>query len=238
MKTIEFKSSWSKVMLLMPLIVAFITLGAFAQDKKDKEKSRKETITIHITKDENGKVTVYDTTFTTEENIEIDSWLKARNLNEEEARLKEIEEGLEKEIRVTIPHFSEFDGKIIPDTTIVNEDTIFLGQAGKGFKYLFHDMPELEDLEIEKYLEKPMKPCPPGCPRFEAHPRCCPHPGFDRIPGLPFLDDFNIPELNRLFPFGSLDKIVVKTKRNEKKIIIEKSSGKDIALFFLLISLR
>ena len=221
MKTIDFKSSWSKVMLLLPLLLAFITLGAFAQDKKDKEKSRKETVTIHITKEDNGKLTVYDTTFTTEEKFEIDSWLEARNLYEEEARLKEIEEGLEKEIRVTIPHFSEFEGKTIPDTIIVNEDTIFLGLAGKDFKYLFHDMPGLEDLEIEKYFDKPMKHCPPGCRRFEVHPRCCPHPRLDRIPDMPFLLDFDLPELDRLFPFGNLDNIVVKKKRNGKKIIIE-----------------
>ncbi|MBK7171983.1 MAG: hypothetical protein IPH84_01840 [Bacteroidales bacterium] len=100
---------------------------------------------------------------------------------------------------------------------IINGDTIFLGINGQELKMMFHDFPELEDLNIQEYMDQSMKDI--RTPEFPGSPDC-PHFRFEGHPPFPPLHQYMIPGLECLKDLGALDNIVIKKKRHGKKIII------------------
>jgi len=206
MKTIKCKSSWSKILFLLPLLLAFVTLGAFAQEKKDKQKTTRQKVTIHIDKEVDGKKILIDTTFETSGTFDVSSWIDTRDEYDKEKSIKKIE----KEIRVTIPEFSEDEIGSIPETIVVNGDTIFLSKEGSDMKFILKGMPELSDLDIELPELMEIPECPQVCPH---------HPRF-RFRSCEPLAPFMIPELDKWFPFGNIKEIEITKKRGGKKIIL------------------
>ncbi len=201
--------------LLLILGILFLSSGmGIAQEKNDNEKSGKQKVNIHITKEIDGVKTVIDTSFTVSEDFDVHHWMEEQDMNPSEP-IKSRE--INKEIKITIPEFAESEIGSLPDTMIINGDTIFLGINGQELKMMFHDFPELADLDIQKYMDESMKDI--RTPEFPGSPDC-PHFRFEGHPPFPPLHQFMMPGLEFLNDLGTLDNIVIKKKRHGKKIII------------------
>jgi hypothetical protein len=198
-------------MLFIPLLLIF-ALVAPAQEKTSKEKQKYK---LRIVKEVEGVKTEIDTTFETHEDFDVDAWMKAHDFDHDRGDMDRKMKQLQKEITVTIP---DFTGES-PDTIIVNGDTIFPGREGKGFSWTFKDMPELEDLDIDRHLKLAEEPFEfrdmPGLEELSELPPCCKY-NF-RFPGM----CHPLPDLFEMMPFGRPDQIIIKKSRNGKKMIIK-----------------
>lgn len=177
-------------------------LSSFAQQKSEDQASGKKTITIHVTKEVDGNTVVIDTTVVTDGDFDADAFLEGKGVISD---VPEDGKNVEKHIVIRHPGNDEFgwsDSRSnSPDTIIINGDRVIV----------FNDKFDM--------------PAPPP-----------PHAG------MPFDFNFNMPwefrhmegpqfegmmegmarslGLENVMPFGEMKQVVVKKKRNGKKVII------------------
>lgn len=174
--------------------------SSFAQQKSDELEKLKQTVTIHVTKEIDEKKIVIDTTFVTNDNFNVDAFLDEKGIH------NDMPKGfgkMKKHFIIRHPGSDNFNmdetESNITDTIIINADNEIV------FSDKF-DMPA---------------PPPPGMPHnfHFNNPREFSH--FDH----PEMDN-RMEELARslglsnVMPFGEMKQVVVKKKRNGKKVII------------------
>jgi len=198
------------------VITGFILLSAqgFAQQQTEDNTKKQKTITIHVTKVEDGKTVVIDTTVIDDGDFDADAYLSGKGV------LKDIPENgrnIEKEIIIRHPEMQGYEQSgrddNSPDTIIIDTDR----------EYALNDQ---FDLDIPPMPDNPDMPF--GYFQYEY-----PH-GFSHLNG-PHMDAIlrelaNSIGLSEVMPFGDMKQVVVKKKRNGKKVIItfedrEKSLG-------------
>ena len=215
MKANPFQSLLSHPIFLITGMLILLGSYSQAQEKNDNEKTGKQKVSIHIIKEVDGVKTIIDTSLTVEKDFDVHQWMEENDMeNDTKAQSRKIE----REINITIPEIAEgFEGSF-PDTMIVNGDTIFLGMEGEKLKLMMEDLPDMAEMNIDKFIEgEGREPL-----HFEFHemPENCPHFRFEGQTGFPPMHQFMIPGLEGLMDLGNLDNIVIKKKRHGKKIII------------------
>ena len=212
MKTTSFQLKMLRSLLLIPVLMFFIAGNANAQEHQSKENTGKQKYSIHIVKEVNGEKTEIDTTFESKDDFDVDAWVEKHNMgNERQEKMKKIE----KELTVTIPQISEDAMKSMPDTIIVNGDTVIVNTR---IEKNIMENPEPGEMDDEEFSDKQMEER--QFPEHGNRPEGCHHeefPGMERM--MPYRG-FNFPGLENLLPFGNLDQIVIKKKKHGKKVII------------------
>jgi len=191
--------------LLSILIAGFVFLSgsSVAQQKPDKPVKAKKTITIHVTREVDGNKIVIDTTVVTDGDFDADAFLAKKGV------LKDgPEDSGNVERRIIIRHhgeprvkeFSWSDKDLnLPDTIKFDDrDMVFSDKFDRPFPSPHEGMPFRHEFRIPEDFS-PM----PG-PQFE-----------DRMEEM--LHSFG---LENVMPFGEMKQVVVKKKRNGKKVII------------------
>jgi hypothetical protein len=198
--------STHKIMLLSIIITGFVFLSgsSFAQQKPDEPSDGKKTITIHITKVEDGQTIVIDTTVVTDSDFDADAFLQEKGVMEDEPG---NDKNIEKQIIIRHPgkedmEWTESDGNS-PDTIIIHTHRDYA--FNDNFNFDAPHAPHHADMPFEFYTYT--------------------DPGeFSHMDGKQLED--RLQDLARSFglddvmPFGEMKQIVVKKKRNGKKVII------------------
>ena len=184
--------------LLIGLI--FFTPGTYAQQKSDESQKAKKTITIHVTKEVDGNTVVIDTTVITDGDFDADAFLEEKGvMNDSPQDGKNVN----KHIIIRHPGNDEFgwsDSRSNgPDSIIINDDKVFIYKDN-------HDMlaPPIEGMPFNYNFDMPQDFHPLHGPQFE-----------DMLEGM--ARSFG---LENVMPFGEMKQVVVKKKRNGKKVII------------------
>lgn len=218
MKTnlLRFKTRRMPFLLIIVLLLLSVSLNA--QNKVSKEKSGKQKYSIHILKDVNGEKTIIDTTFESSDDFDVNAWV---DKHDAEMEMDKKLQNMEKEINVTIPNFSDMDMKSIPDTIIVNGDTIIVNTQ---LKKIFENNPDLGKMGMENFFNQNIEA--PESPKH-GMPQCCPLSGMHGMDRMMPFNGMNFPGLEKMLPFGNLERIVIKKKRHGKKIIINFEDNDD-----------
>lgn len=211
------KNLTSRTFFLISCVGAvFLLLPAmsFAQEKTDNQQQAKKTITIHVTKEVDGKTMVIDTTVVTDGEFDADAFLAEKGVLN---NIPEDEQRMERRIIIRHPGENDFnwDGPdgTLPDTLKFGDDQelIFSDKFDRPF-------PHFGEPGKEQYF------------RFRMPDDFAPMPGpeFDHmLEGM--LRSYG---LDDMMPLGEMKQAVVKKKRNGKKVIItfedrdEKQTGK------------
>lgn len=191
-----------KYFLLIFAIAGFLILSGscFAQQKTGEQGTNKKIITIRVSKEVDGKITVIDTTVVTDGDFEADAFLEEKGVMNE---MPENGRRVEKNIVVRRPGTQLFTsgepGFYSPDTVLINDDTIIL------FSDKFDiPVPPRKGMNYEYNFDMPGGCSPKEVPDVEAMLE-----GFARFFGL-----------DNVMPFGEMKQVVVKKRRNGKRIII------------------
>jgi hypothetical protein len=190
--------------LLSSAFVGFLLLSSagYAQQKSGEKAKEKKTITIHVTQEENGKVTVIDTTVVTDGDFDADAYIRKEGvlIDTSEAGNK-----VEKHIIIRHPHSHEYswsdsDSKM-PDTIVINGDRVIV----LNDRFDMDAPPPLyEGMPLEYNFRMPEDFPPMQGPQFE-----------DMMEGM--LKTFGLEDV---IPFGEMKQVVVKKKNHGKKVII------------------
>ena len=180
----------------------FFTPGSYAQQKSGDQTEAKKTITIHITKEVDGNTVVIDTTVVTDGDFDADAFLEEKGVMKD---IPEAGKNVEKHVIIRHPGSKEFswsesDG-ISPDTIIINDDQVF---------------------SFNEQFNMPAPPAPHAGMPFDYNFNM---PGeFPHFDGQQFEDMMEgmakMFGLENVMPFGEMKQMVVKKKRNGKKVII------------------
>lgn len=183
------------VFLLLPVL-------SLAQEKTENQPQGKKTITIHVTKEVDGKTMVIDTTVVTDGEFDADAFLAEKGVLE---NTPGNEQRMERRIIIRHPgekdfNFHDSDGTF-PDTLKFGDDQeiIFSDKFDRPF-------PHFNEPGIKHQFNFRM----PG----DFAPM--PGPDFDHmLEGM--LRSYGLDEM---MPLGEMKQAVVKKKRNGKKVII------------------
>ena len=188
--------------------------GTIAQEKPDNQTPGKKTITIHVTKEVDGNVVVIDTTVVTDGDFDADAFLMEKGVLND---MPETSSNIDKRVIIMQPEkdmeWSESGNHNSGDSIIMDKERV----------YVFSDN---FDSEMP----------PPPADQFH-------HFQFDAPDGFPFMNEQLMQSmiegmarsygLDGMMPFGEMKQVVVKKKRNGKKVIItfedkDKSADKNI----------
>ena len=191
-----------KYLLLSFCLLSLMLLSGncFAQAKTENEPQKKKTITLHVTKDDDGTITVIDTTVVTDTDFDADAFLLKKGVSDKQI---DGDKHVVKKIVIVKPGtksitYSEDAGN--------NADTVMMAD---GKIIIIQGKPDLQGLEsIDEEMEFGHKM--PGCSGHFQGPMC-----EQMIKGM--MDDYG---LDAFMPFGEMKKIVVKKKHHGKKLII------------------
>jgi hypothetical protein len=183
-------------------IVGFVVLSisCFAQQKTDEQAKSKQTITIHVTKEIDGKKIVIDTTLVTDENFDVDAFLDEKGIRND---MPEEFGNMKKDIIIRHPGFHQFN---LNEMDSNKPDTI--------------EFDDNSEMDFSDKFDLPVPPHPNMPFNFNFNnPREFSH--FDNPEMGNRLEDLaRSLGLGNVMPFGEMKQVVVKKKRNGKKVII------------------
>lgn len=200
--------------LLVAALAGFVlfTTNGYSQQKPDNQASNNKTITIHVTKEVDGKTIVLDTTIVTENDFDVNEFLKEKGIQDDmDSEMKDVEREFALKDGKGTSHFwyHNSDGGT-PDTIIIN-DRIILSDKSKDFYFNMPfeipeipEIPELPELQDHLYFNTP-----------NEYSQSWEMPSQNMLKGMAF--NFG---LDNLMPFGEMKKMVVKKKRHGKKVVI------------------
>jgi hypothetical protein len=178
------------------------SVSSFAQQKSDNQAKGKKTITIHVTKEVDGNTIVIDTTIVADGDFDTDAFLEEKGVRGDKP---EAGRNIEKHIIIRHPGSQEFswsesDGNL-SDTIIINDDR----------EFSFNDK-----------IDMPPPPPPHAGRPYDFNFNM---PGeFHHFRGQQFEEMMEGMAktfgLENVMPFGEMKQVVVKKKRNGKKVII------------------
>jgi hypothetical protein len=191
----------------------FFASGTIAQEKPNNQTQRKKTITIHVTKEVDGNIVVIDTTVVTDGDFDADAFLQEKGVLND---ITETSRNIDKKVIIMQPgkdmEWSD-SGKHSGDTITLDQERV----------YVFSDKFDIETPE------------PPALPYH--------HFQFDMPGEFPQMNEQMMQDmmegmarsygLDGMMPFGEMKQVVVKKKRNGKKVIItfedsDKSENKNM----------
>jgi hypothetical protein len=200
--TMKNKSSFNFTRLTFSFLAGMFLLSGygFAQDKAGSQPKEKKTITIHVTKEDDGKITVIDTTVVTDTDFDADAFLLEKGVGVEKPdKGKQIE----KKVVIVNPGSKSLTYTKDSEGSV---DTVMMGDGQIIILRNKHEDQDLESLDKDMHFNFDM---PEGFEHFQG-------PMFEQmLKGMMKeygLDDF--------MPFGEMEKVVVKKKRGGKKVII------------------
>jgi len=190
----------------------FFASGTIAQEKPDNQTPGKKTITIHVTKEVDGNVVVIDTTVVTDGDFDADAFLMEKGVMND---MPETSSNIDKKVIIMQPgkdmEWSESENHHSGDSISMDKERVYVFSDNFNF-----EMP----------------------PSDQFH-----HYQFDTPDGFPFMNEQLMQSmmegmahsygLDGMMPFGEMKQVVVKKKRNGKKVIItfedkDKSADKNI----------
>lgn len=190
-------------LLVSSALAGFMLLAgsSMAQQKPAAAPDAKKTITIHVVKEVDGKKIVIDTTMVTSSDFDADSFLHEKGITDEvpAAGEKRDEHIIIRQKGDTDLAWENPEDKM-PDTIKFDGDRIIVLRDTKGNKMhdRRHEMPFPDDFNFQHEF-------PPMHPRqYSAM--------MDEM-----LQSFGLEDVA---PFGEMKQVVVKKKRNGKKVII------------------
>lgn len=193
----------STFFLLSFAIIGMILVSgrSFAQTNTDDTKSKK-TYTIHVTKEVDGNTVVIDTTVVTDGEFDADAFLIEKGVMD---NVPGSEKKVDKHVIIRHPGskeitWSESDGKS-PDTIIIKDDQVFV--FNDNFE-MPSQLPPMKGMQFDYDFEMPQ-----DFPHFDGQQFEDMMEGMARSFGL-----------ENVMPFGEMKQVVVKKKRNGKKVII------------------
>lgn len=214
MKTNFIHSKLFLFLFFIPALVLMASGNANAQAKESKSAPEKHKYIIHVVKEENGVKTEIDTAFESTDDFNVDAWVDKQEMSQNMVEMKENLDKMTKELTVTIPHISEDAMRGMPDTIIVNGDTVIVNTRIEGLEEANRELRELGESDyFNRQFELKEFPEARIAEGF-AFPGCKGLPEMMPFAGL------GIPGLESLMPLGNLEQIVIKKKRHGKKIII------------------
>lgn len=173
---------------------------SFAQGKTESQPKEKKTITIHVTKEDDGNITIIDTTVVTDADFDADAFLLEKGVGVEKSDNKKQ---VEKKIVIMNPSSKSLTYTEGTGNTV---DTVMMGDGQIIILRNQHQDQDLESLDKDMHFDFDM---PEGFGHFQG-------PMFEQmIKGM--MQEYG---LDGFMPFGEMEKIVVKKKRNGKKVII------------------
>jgi len=176
--------------------------NSYAQQKPDGHATGKKTITIHVTKEDNGNTVVIDTTVVTEGEFDADAFLEEKGVLND---MSESGDNIEKNIIIRRPRHQDMSwnnsDQETPDTLFRNNDTIII--LSDHFDMAVPNVGHQGSADHFDF-EMPDDFSPMQSSHFE-----------DMMEGM--LRSFG---LENVMPFGEMKQVVVKKKRNGKKVII------------------
>jgi len=219
------------LLLFAAAIFLLLPSSIFAQQKQDNQASAKKTITIHVTKEVDGNIVVIDTTVVTDGDFDADAFLEEKGvLNDTD----ETGENVEKRIIIRHPGSQDFTWNESDDNS-----------SGKGKnveKRIIIRHPDSKDFTWNETEGKTTDTINIGDDQvfvfnedFNMHAPPPPHKGmhyykfnspedFHSMRGPQFedmmQDMLRTMGLENVMPFGEMKQLVVKKKRNGKKVII------------------
>jgi len=194
----------NRIIILCFTLAGFVLFSgnSFAQKKTEDLEKGKKTVTIHVTKEENGNVVVIDTTVVTDGDFDADAFLAEKGISSD---ITENNKSVEKKIVILNPGKEEFE---------------WSESNGNGTDTLFIDGDKIIVFNGEAAMEG--FPSMPEMP-FEFHQ-------FDMPHGFPGMSERQVERmiegmarscgLGDVMPFGDMKQMVIKKKRNGKKVII------------------
>ncbi len=201
-QTFIMKTSVSFFLVLFA-IAGFILLpgNSFAQQKSGEQAKGKKSITIHVTKEVDGNTVVIDTTIVTDGDFDADAFLEGKGITKD---MPEEGQNIEKNIVIRHPgEDSSLHTTQHVDTIVVNDERVIILQNDDEFDFPAPPPPHMGmpfDPDFRMHQGFSQKQAPPVEAIIE---------GVARSFGL-----------GDVMPFGEMKKVVVKKKRNGKKVII------------------
>ena len=189
--------------LLSMAILGFILLSgkSFAQDKPEKRSKKQETITIHVTKEVDGKTMVIDTTVVNNADFDADAFLKDKGMTPE----MENEHPCMHKKNIVRHHGDSNDEaeRSITDTLVMDD-----GRTIIITKDMDMDMPDLPDMDNGKMMQFDFQ-MPDGQIGMDCeHLREMAEELSESFGG------------DNEMHFGSLKQITIKKKKHGNKIVI------------------
>ena len=183
-------------------IIAMILISgnSFAQQKSDDQAKGKKTITIYVTKEVEGNTVVIDTAIVTDGDFDTDAFLEEKGIMND---MPQAGRHMKKGIRHPGSHefsWSESDGNL-PDSISQNDKQVFI--LKDNYDLLAPEQPR-GGMPFHYKLQVPEDFSPMRNSHFE-----------EIMEGLAI--SFG---LENVMPFGEMKQVVVKKKRNGKKVII------------------
>jgi hypothetical protein len=194
------------------LILAFTLTGlvllsgnSFAQQKSKDQAKAKKTYTIHVTKEVDGNTVVIDTTVVTDGEFDADAFLEEKGVLDENLRGSS---NVERRIIIHRPGSHDFRWDNSPDTVGNMDKQEFIFK--KDYDLIAPQQPRGGE-PFHYKLQVPEDFPPMQNPQFN-----------DMLEDM--LRTFG---LENVMPFGEMKQVVVKKKRNGKKVIITFEDRKD-----------
>ena len=227
MKSIFNSKDYFLLICLALLTIFIFTSHASAQDSIKKAQS--STIKIKISKDENGKKTDYDTTFTT--NNKMDSKELNEMISKWERRQKRFDgnmKDMDKKMKELTIELNDLD---LPDSAMsdsiknMTKKMIIMGMGKEHPDFFYHFDPD--ESEYEYNIETPEPPEPPEPPDMDnRHKEMRKHFKFRNSPMPPRFREFENDEgglmpLLRGIPLDRVKNFSIKERRHGTRIIID-----------------
>lgn len=199
------KTKAAVLLISLAISVGMLISGScFAQQETGKNEKSTKTITIHITKEVDGKTIVIDTTVVTEGDFDADAFLEEKGVFNDQT---ETGRHIEKNIIIRHPGSGEFSWEgsddNLSDTIVIDEDRLIV--FNDKFDMTFPPPPPpRQGMQFDYNFRMPDGFPPMEGPQFEG-----------------MLEDMARSfGLEDVMPFGEMKQVVVKKKRNGKKVII------------------
>lgn len=206
------------ILITLIMFIAAFSAGnyASAQEKEGSVPDGKSSISIHISKDDNGKMIKFDTTFEAGSDFDVDAFLDEKGIG-----MKQPHPDADRDFEMFNFDFPEMDEPFtqFPDS-LLNDSLMFRLQ--RRWEDLSESFPKCPDMEGDFRIEAPGQG---QCPRRSdadrknnEMPGCCPlyhdNPQGMMFPQLPGMD------LAPFIGYGHPEKIIVHKKRHGKKVVI------------------
>ncbi len=192
---ISMKRNFRNLILAIVAVLFAVLLPkqSTAQQNNEDPENSKKTISIHVTKQVNGETITIDTTVVTDGEFDADAFLREKGvLNDLPSEMNG------KEYSENAPHFEfhNFDGTF-PDTMVFNDRQLRIFGDKEHFNFQIPEFPTMPDMP--NWTEQ----MPPSNFHFFSNPN-----SIDNL-----LQQHGA-------PFGDMKKMVIKKKRNGKKVTI------------------
>lgn len=206
------------ILITLIMFIAAFSAGnyASAQEKESSAPAGKSAITIHISKDDDGKIIKFDTTFEAGSDFDVDAFLDEKGIG-----MKQSRPDSDSDFEIFNFGFPELDERFahFPDS-LINDSLMFRIQ--RRLEDLSENFPGCPGMRQDFGTEAPDEsPCPRQLKRDQKRmdmPGCCPY-DHEKLQGM-FPPQFPGMEFAPFSGYGHPEKVIIHKKRHGKKVVI------------------